>query len=194
MSGAQLELTDGARARIKELQALSERAEEGDKEARRELRRAVKESSPEIIARCSDIARTYHRLVAETASGRNPLVEEAIVEQARRMVGEIAGENPTPLEVLLAERIASLWVLTEAQEALLSAWYSRHNPSRLSPAFLIQMCKVQESVSRRYLAAIKALAQVRKLQANTPTVRLTQINVVQHHKDAAPPGRGIPSG
>ena len=194
MSGAQLELTDGARARIKELQALSERAEEGDKEARRELRRAVKESSPEIIARCSDIARTYRRLVAETVSGRDPLVEEAIVEQARRMVGEIAGENPTPLEVLLAERIASLWVLTEAQEALLSAWYRRHNPSRPSPDFLIQMCKIQESVSRRYLAAIKALAQVRKLQANTPTVRLTQINVVQHREHATPPGPSISSG
>lgn len=67
--GAQLELTDGARARIQELEALSERAEADDKEARRELRRAVRESAPEVIARCSNIARTYRRLVADTASG-----------------------------------------------------------------------------------------------------------------------------
>ena len=174
---AQLELTDGARARIRELQTLSEKAEGGDAEAKRELRRAVKESAPEVIARCSDISRNYRRLVADTASGRDPLVQEAIVEWAERMAVEIAGETPTLLEVLLAERIASLWVLLEAQEALLFAWYSRENMGRTSPAFVLQMCKIQESVSRRYLAALKTLAQVRKLQTNTPPVRLTQINV-----------------
>jgi hypothetical protein len=175
---AQLELTDGARERIEELQALSEKAEKGDKEARRELRRAVRESAPEVIARCSDIARTYRRVVADTASGRDPLLQEAIVERARRMVGEIAGANPTPLEVLLAERIASLWVLVEAQEALLSASYRRGQEKPVGPAYIIQMCKIQESVNRRYLTAMKTLAQVRKLQANTPTVQVnTQINV-----------------
>jgi hypothetical protein len=176
--GAKLELTDGARARIQELEALSERAEEGDVEAKRELRRAVKDSAPEVIARCSDIARTYRRLAADTASGRDPLVKEAIVERARRMAGEIAGENPTPLEVLLAERIASLWVLTETQEALLFATYMRGQEKPVGPAFVIKMCKIQESVNRRYLAAIKTLAQVRKLQANTPAVQFnTQINL-----------------
>ena len=175
---AHLELTDSARTRIQELEALSEKAEEGDAEAKRELRQAVKDSAPQVIARCSNIARTYRRLAAETASGRDPLVAEAIVERARRMVGEISGENPTPLEVLLSERIASLWVLAETQEALLFAWYRRGQENRTSPSFLIQMCKIQESTSRRYLAAIKTLAQVRKLQANTPGIQVnTQINV-----------------
>jgi hypothetical protein len=175
---AQLELTDGTRTRIQELEALSEKAEEGNKEARRELRKALKESAPEVIARCSDIARTYRWMVADTASGQDPLVQEAIVERARRMAGEIAGENPTPLEVLLAERIASLWVLVEAQEALLSATYRRGQEKPVGPAYVIQMCKIQESVNRRYLAAIKTLAQVRKLQANTPGVQQNvQINI-----------------
>jgi hypothetical protein len=175
---AHLELADDARARIQELQALSEEAENGDNEARRELRRAVRESAPEVIARCADIARTYRWIVADTSSGRDPLVQEAIVERARRMALEIAGENPTPLEVLLAERIASLWVLVEAQEALISATYRRGQEKPVGPAYVIQMCKIQESVNRRYLAAIKTLAQVRKLQANTPGIQLnTQINL-----------------
>jgi hypothetical protein len=175
---AALELTEGARARIEELQALSEKAEKGDKDAWHELRRAVRESAPEVIARCSNIARTYRRLVADTASGHNPLVQEAIVERARRMALEIAGENPTPLEVLLAERIASVWVLVEAQEALLCATYRRGQERPISPAYVIQMCKIQESVNRRYLAAMKALAQVRRLQANMPGIQVnTQINV-----------------
>jgi hypothetical protein len=40
------------------------------------------------------------------------------------------------------------------------------------------MCKIQESANRRYLAAMKTLAQVRRLQANTPGIQFnTQINV-----------------
>jgi hypothetical protein len=175
---AQLELTDGVRARIQELQTLSEKAEEGDKDARRELKRAVRESAPEVVARCADISRTYRWIVADTSSGQDPLKQEAIVERARRMALEIAGENPTPLEGLLAEHIASLWVLVEAQEALLSATYRRGQEKPVGPAFVIQMCKIQESVNRRYLAAIRTLAQVRKLQANTPTVQQNvQINL-----------------
>ena len=79
------------------------------------------------------------------------------------MALELAGENPTPLEVLLSERVASLWVLVELQEALLAAWYYKAN-SASSPAFVLQMARLQESAHRRYLAAIKTLAQVQKLQ------------------------------
>jgi hypothetical protein len=172
-----LELSDEARERIDELQALSRKVQEGEEGARAQLRRAVKESAPEVIARCADSARMYRRLAATTASGNNPLAEEAIVAGAELLAQEIAGENPSPLEVLLAERIASLWVLVELQEALLAAWYGGQSNS-VSVPYLLQMAKLQESVNRRYLQAIKTLAQVRKLQANTPGVQFnTQINV-----------------
>ena len=176
-----LELTDASRERLRELEALSDKVQSGDKGAVLELRRAVQQSSPEVIAFCASIAEDYRRLPAETASGGDPLVKEAMVEGAAILAREIAGENPSPLEVLLAERIASLWVLTETQEALLFAWYKRgrHN-DRVSPGYLLQMAKLQESVNRRYLAAIKTLAQVRKLQANTPGVQFnTQVNVLR---------------
>jgi hypothetical protein len=102
-----LELTDSARERIKDLQTLAGKAEDGDAEARNELRAALRESTPEIIARCSNTARVYRGVLAKTASGGDPLVEEAIKERAARMASEVAGENPTPLEALLADRIAS---------------------------------------------------------------------------------------
>jgi hypothetical protein len=171
-----LELTDAARERIRELQDLSRRVENGEEDLRPQLRQAVRDSSPEVIARCSNIARTYRRTVATTASGKSPLIEEAIVDGADRLASELAGENPTPLEVLLSERIVSLWVLVELQEALLASWYGGHTKS-VSPSYLLQMAKLQESVNRRLLAATKTLAQVRRLQANTPAVHLTQINV-----------------
>ncbi len=174
--GATLELEGDTRERIRVLRALSKRAEGGDEEARKELRRAVRESAPEVVARCSDIARTYRRFLAKTASGKDPLVEEAFVRRAEMVAAEVAGENPSPLEVLLSERIGALWALTELQEALMSAYYGG-KAKNVPPSYLIAMAKLQESAGRRYLSAIKTLAQVRKLQVGTPaTVFNTQIN------------------
>ena len=157
-----LELTEATRKRIRELQELADKAEGGDDGARLELRRRLREESPDVVAGCSDSARSYRQLLAERSSGGNPLRKEAISERADRMALELAGENPTPLEVLLSERVASLWVLVELQEALLAAWY--YKAKATSPTFVLQMARLQESAHRRYLAAIKTLAQVQKLQ------------------------------
>jgi hypothetical protein len=156
-----LELSKATRERIHELQELSDKAEDNEG-ARQELRRRLAQEAPEVVARCSDSARSYRRLLAKRSSGGSPLVEEAISERARRMAQELAGEAPTPLEVLLSERVASLWVLVELQEALLAAYY--YKASGASPAFVLQMTRLQESCNRRYLGAIKTLAQVQKLQ------------------------------
>ena len=157
-----LELPEAIRERIYELQELSDKAEDDDAGARQELRRRLAQEVPEVVARCSDSARSYRRLLAKRSSGGSPLVEEAISETARRMALELAGEAPTPLAVLLSERVASLWVLVELQETLLAAYY--YKASGASPAFVLQMTRLQESSNRRYLGAIKTLAQVQKLQ------------------------------
>jgi hypothetical protein len=156
-----LELPKVTRERIQELQELSDKAQD-DQGARQELRRQLAQEAPEVVASCSDTARTYRRLLAKRSSGGSPLVEEAISERARRMALELAGENPSPLQVLLSERVASLWVLVELQEALLAAWY--YKAEGASPGFVLQMARLQESCNRRYLGAIKTLAQVQKLQ------------------------------
>jgi hypothetical protein len=129
---AQLELTDGAQARIQELQALSEKAEDGDQDARRELRRAVRESAPEVVARCADIARTYRWIVADTSSGRDLLVQEALVkERARSMALEYCWRESLSPGGSTSGAHRSLWVLVEAQEALLSATYRRGQVRKL---------------------------------------------------------------
>ena len=156
-----LELPEATRERIYELQELSDKAQD-DEGARQELRRRLAQEAPEVVARCSDTARSYRRLLAKRSSGGSRLREEAISERAYRMALELAGENPTPLEVLLSERVASLWVLVELQEALLAAWY--YKAEGTSPTFVLQMARLQESCNRRYLGAIKTLAQVQKLQ------------------------------
>ena len=172
-----LELTDGHREKIRELQKLSDEAKDGDQGARRRLRVALRQSAPEVVARCSDTATTYRGLLAKAASGGNPLVREAILERARLLASELAGENPTPLEMLLCDRVASLWVLVETQEALNSAWYSGQTKGKPSPAFMLQMVRLQESAHRRYRQAIKTLAQVQRLRG---PARL-QVNIGGQH-------------
>ena len=177
-----LELSEETRGRLAELQALSKRAEAGEKDARRELRLMVRASSEEVIGRASDIGRKAGQTLARAASGGDPLIEEALYAKLDLMRAEIAGEDPTPLEVLLTERVVSLWMFTSLLEALLASQYRRDagRPSeRLSPAYLIQQSRILESATRRYFAAIRELARVRKLEATAPPVQVnTQVNVL----------------
>jgi hypothetical protein len=166
-----LDLPKDASERLEELEKLSEKAESGDKEVRRELRRAVNSSAPEVIARASDIARTGQRVLARTAAANDPLVEEALYAKLDVMKMEIAGEDPTPLEVLLSERIVSCWMLTTLFEVLMAGQFIRGQTHHVTPVYLLQMARLHESASRLYLAAIEKLARVRKLQANTPGIQ-----------------------
>jgi hypothetical protein len=175
---AELELSADVRERLTELSNLSERAQAGDKMARQKLRKAVRSSSGEVIARASDLAKRGQRVLIKTAATNNPLLEEALPARLDLLRGEIAGKDPTPLEILLTEQIVSLWMLLQFHEVLHSACYERGYEHRLPPSFLLQMVKIQESAHRRLLATVQALARVRKLQANTPGIQVnTQINL-----------------
>ncbi len=163
----ELELWDETKARLRELRALSRRAEAGERGARRELRRAVRDSAPEVIARASDIAKKGHKMLIRTAAAGDPLMEEALAVRLDDMRAELAGESATPLEALLIERVGSLWLLVELLEALTSAQLQtgeHMKDKRVSLSFLRSVLKWQEGAHRRYLSAIRELARVRKLR------------------------------
>jgi hypothetical protein len=163
----ELELSEETRDRLAELRALSDRADAGDKEARRKLRLMVRASSAEVVGRASDVGRRAGRVLARSAAGGDPLAEEALCAKLDLMRAEIAGEDPMPLEVLLTERVVSLWMLTTLLETLLAGQYRRNAGDgfeRLPPAYLIQQSRILESATRRYFAAIRELARVRKLR------------------------------
>jgi len=174
-----LKLSKDVKDRLAELEVLSDKARDGDKEAKVELRQALRESSPEIVARASDFARTGQRVLAETIAGDEPLREEAIVTQLELMRAEVAGENPTPLEALLTERVVSSWLVVEVLEALMNAQLKRgESVPRAPTSYLKFIIGWLESAHRRYLSSIRELARVRKLQNNTPGVQFnTQINL-----------------
>ena len=175
----ELEPPKDVKYRLGELRTLSQRVEDGDKSARKELRKALRESAPEVIYRASDISRRSQWVLAETIAGGEPLREEAIVTRLDLMCVEVAGENPTPLEVLLTERIVSSWLVVEVLEGLMNAQLKLGEDAPRAPTnYLKFIVGWQESAQRRYLSAIKELAQVRKLQSNTPGIQVnTQINL-----------------
>ena len=163
----ELELSEETRKRLAELNALSDRVEAGDKEARRKLRLMVRASSAEVVGRAADVGRRAGRVLARSAAGGDPLAEEALCAKLDLMRAEIAGEDPTPLEVLLTERVVSLWMFTTLLEVLLAGQYRGNavdGSKRLSPLYLIQQSRILEPATTRYLAAIRELARVRKLQ------------------------------
>ena len=175
-----LELPKDVKDRLGELRTLSQRVEDGDKSARKELRNALRESAPEVISRASDIGRRGQWALIKTVAANDPLTEEALVARLDLMRAEVAGPEPSPLEVLLTERICSLWILIEVLEMLVSVQLLGDLPrERRSPmSFLQHVFKWQESANRRFLSAIRELARVRKLQNNTPGVQFnTQINL-----------------
>ncbi len=174
-----LELPDETRAKLRELQDLSKEAEAGNREARKELRRVLRTASPEIVARCSDFARRGQRIVAETMAAGEPLMEEALVARLDHMREQIAGPDPSPLELLLTERIVSTWLIVETLEALMNAQLKRGKGApRTPPSYLKFIIGWLDSAHRRHLSSIRELARVRKLQINIPGIQVnTQINV-----------------
>ena len=150
----------------KELRALIERAQDGDKAALPELRTMLDEAPR--IARFVDLARTLERSIVEKMSGDDMFVQEAIPRNLETMRKEIAGENPSPLERLLAERIAVCWL--ELQ------YFHTIYMQNLGDFSLIQSDFHQRRIDKahkRYVSSIKALAQIRKLG---PAV---QINIAE---------------
>ena len=176
----ELELPKDVKDRLGELRTLSERVEDGDKSARKELRKALRESAPEVISQASDISRRGQWVLIKTVAANDPLTEEALAARLDLMRADIAGPDPSPLEVLLAERICSLWLLIEVLEMLVSAQLSGDLPPehRSPTSYLKFIIGWQESANRRFLSATRELARVRKLQKNTPAVQFnTQINL-----------------
>jgi hypothetical protein len=176
-----IELPAQTKQALDELRELSEKAEDGDREARKELRERLLDSTPEVLVRASDVARRAQHMLIDTAAGGSALTEYALSGRLDLMRNEIAGDNPTPLETLLTEQVVSCWMWLQLLDALMSGQFSiseEAKAKRVGVAYLLKMLKIQESAHRRLLASIQALARVRKLQANTPGIQFnTQINV-----------------
>ena len=175
----ELKLPNDVQDKLAQLRALSDKAQNGDKQARRELRKAVRESSPQVVAQASELAHRSQWALIKTAAAGEPLVEEALLTRLDLLRVEIAGENPSALERLLTEKIVGAWLLSELLELLNSAQLTRiPTAQRVPPSFLKFYLGWQEQAHRRFLSAIRELARVRRLQSGVPNSQTNvQINL-----------------
>lgn len=164
---------DPKEARINEMMTLIRRAENGDESALESLRGTFQDAVI-LWDRAGDMASQVVHALTRRMTAKNLLVQEGIKRKYETMRAELAGPNPTPLESLLADRIAVCWVAV--QEAELS--YARADSMSLDQAAWAQ--KRISAAHNRYLTAIRTLAQVRRL-----ALPMMQVNIAERQVNVA---------
>jgi hypothetical protein len=154
------------------LTAMSQRAGAGDEEASRALIEACRTVPKlwEIMSILSSMAvRSWVDLIASDRPGAE-VTRRTIEKEIERKRKEVAGEDPSPLELLLAERVALCWVAVTHADAQ----YTRKLKEGMSFREGEYYSKRCEQTQRQLLKAIESLARVRRLL--TPM----QINIGQN--------------
>jgi hypothetical protein len=160
---------DARRDTVGRLNELVKKAEKGNKKVMPEIRKILEET-PELIWQFVNLARLAEGLFIDRMSRDKDLAAKEVMErQLAAMREEIAGENPSPLERLLAERVVATWLQIQLFESLYAS--SLFKNMTLAQGNYYQ--KRLDLTYRRHLSAIRTLAQIRKLG---PAV---QINIAE---------------
>ncbi len=154
---------------------LFRQAEGGDETVLPALREAL-DKGPELASICGDLASSAERALIQEMAGKNLLLQEAVLHKLKIMRAELAGPSSTPLEKIMVERVVTCWLAVQHAEMLVAQ-------QTFGKVTVQQVELYQRRLDRshkRYLSAIRALAQIRKLG---PTVQVNiaeqQVNVAQ---------------
>jgi hypothetical protein len=150
-----------------ELKVILQKAEQGDTTVLPALR-AFMERIPGLWAARGDLAKATQKALIKQMAGQNLLVQETFARKCAALTQELAGPTPSPVEQLLVERIVLCWLQLHSAEYV---W------TQLQEATIQEAEFYQGWISKaqaRYLAAIRTLAQVRRL--GVPAV---QVNIGQ---------------
>ena len=168
-------------AEHQELMDLTGRAQQGDRSALPGLREVLKD--PVMVNLFGgNLAYEAQMTLIDKFSGKNLLFRETLTHKLESLRDELSGANPTALERLLVERIVTCWLHLHHMETN----YVRRDNMRLELAAYFQ--RSLTAAQKRYLAAIKMLAVVRKLALPVLQVNIArkQVNVGQARLKASP--------
>lgn len=155
-----------------DLNGLVERARAGDSSTLPVLRRLL--DIPEVVDLLGgDLAQQVEHSFVWALAGNDLAFREALSRKLGLLRVELAGPDPTPLERLLVERVVACWL--QVQDADIR--YAQ--ATNLSGARLDDYQRRMDRAHRRYLAALKTLALVRKLALPVLQVNIarSQVNV-----------------
>jgi hypothetical protein len=161
------------------LLALTDRAQRGDKSALPAIRELLQD--PAVVdAWGGDLAEQAQLNLVNKVSGQNLLIKESLTRKLDLLRAELAGPTPTPIERLLADRIVTCWLHLHHLEVN----YAVKDSMSVEMATYYQ--RSLSSAQKRYLAAIKTLAMVRKLAVPALQVNIAkrQVNIAGGNADA----------
>ena len=162
------------------LAELVQRAQQGDLSVLPLLRDALV-ADPSIWQEYGDLAAQAQEAWLQLLAGTDYMLAESVRLKLGALRHELGAEGASPLEKLLIERIVACWLQTHYADAL----YAQARGPQSTASVRQELMKRQESSQRRYLAAIKQLALVRKLLR--PALSPLQLALGTVSEDAAAP-------
>jgi hypothetical protein len=172
------ETTEDRIASLEERRDVLRRAAKGDKSALPAVREYLDVRGPGYLE-ILNLARISVRTQIKRIVGEEDLFAyEVLRRKAGALREEVAGPDPSPLERLLAERVVMCWLQLHYAE-------QKYAEMALEDVPVVNWTQEgwhQKRISRlqsRYLAAIKGLAQVRKLLKPSMQINVAeqQVNV-----------------
>jgi hypothetical protein len=156
-----------------DLKKLLDRAQAGDNSALPRLRAILKDPGA-VDALGGDLARDAQARLIDKYAGQNHMLRESLLRKLELLRAEVAGPSPSPLERLLTERILSCWLHLHRLEAIYNG------TENLSLDFGEYYQRNIQRAQKNYLAAIKALATIRRLALPSLQVNIArrQVNVL----------------
>lgn len=147
--------------------ATYDRAIHGDKLAIKEIRKML-DAEPQLANRFGgDAADMAIDLLLERAWKDHPTVAHAMKIKLGELRAHLEGDAPSPLELLLVDRIAACWLHMAHADTLYAGHVSTANHRTVE-----HLEERRDRAHRRYLSAIRSLAQVRRL-----ILPMVQVNV-----------------
>ena len=162
---------------------LMDKAKKGDKTAMGELRPLLA-SSPGLLDDYGKLAENTQRSLIRNMSGDNLLFQEGVLQRLSSLRMELSGMVPSPLEVLLVERILTCWLEVQYYDALYA-----QNMKDLNLRQGDYYQRRQDRAHMRFLSAVKSLAMIRRLQ-----LPVVQVNIGEKQVNVVTPSGKLPAG
>lgn len=155
------------REALTDLKDLITRGHDGDEEALARMD-TVLEQIPSIARKFGNLNVMVEEGFIERTAANNPFRQKSLRINLEHMREDLAGPNPSPLEALGAERVASCWLQLHYAELI----YNQELPNMSWEQNEYHQKRI-DRLHRRYLSAMRSLAQVRKLLKP----KVAQINI-----------------
>ena len=138
------------------------RANTGDATALTQLRELL-DARPEIWQRIGDLAKHAETLMVDLISAGNKLMAESLHRTLKEMKAELLGPGTSMLERMAVERLLACWLQLQYTDSVVG----KSEGGTLANANF--QLKRQNAADNRYHAAVKALAELRRLLPKTVT-------------------------